>query len=60
MPMMIELVIKTGRRIEDIRAGLLSLEHDNYITWADKSMLRDIVIGLGQGTEDRHAPRGCK
>ncbi|MGW8958633.1 hypothetical protein [Paenibacillus sp. NPDC055715] len=44
LPTMKELEIKTGRRTEDIKAGLLALEQDNYITWADKSTLRDIVI----------------
>lgn len=44
MPTMQELEIKTGRRTEDIRAGLLALEKDNYILWDDKSSLRDIVI----------------
>ncbi|MCV9947773.1 hypothetical protein [Paenibacillus sp. BT-177] len=44
MPKMQELEIKTGRRTEDIRAGLLVLEKDNYILWDDKSSLRDIVI----------------
>ncbi|AJE54183.1 hypothetical protein [Paenibacillus polymyxa] len=44
MPTMQELEIKTGRRTEDIRAGLLVLEKDNYILWDDKSSLRDIVI----------------
>ncbi|UMY53108.1 hypothetical protein MLD56_16165 [Paenibacillus peoriae] len=39
-----ELEIKTGRRIEDIRAGLQALERDNYILWGDKTILRDIVI----------------
>ncbi|MGG4499580.1 hypothetical protein [Paenibacillus polymyxa] len=44
MPTMQELEIKTGRRTEDIRSGLLALEKDNYILWDDKSSLRDIVI----------------
>ncbi|MBY7740312.1 LexA family transcriptional regulator [Paenibacillus polymyxa] len=44
MPTMNELEVKTGRRSEDIRAGLLALEKDNYILWDDKSCLRDIVI----------------
>lgn len=44
MPTMQELEIKTGRSVEDIRAGLLALEKDNYTLWDDKSSLRDIVI----------------
>ncbi|WP_283657101.1 hypothetical protein [Paenibacillus sp. RC343] len=44
MPTMKELEIKTGRSVADIKAGLLVLEKNNYITWADKSSLRDIVI----------------
>lgn len=44
MPTMEELEIKTGRRTEDLRTGLLTLEQDNYIAWGDKSFLRDIVI----------------
>lgn len=44
MPTMNELEVKTGRRVEDIRTGLLALEQDNYITWEDKSDTRHIVI----------------
>ncbi|WP_068499795.1 hypothetical protein [Paenibacillus kribbensis] len=39
-----ELEIKTGRRVEDIRAGLLELERDNYIVWEDKLDTSHIVI----------------
>ncbi|MEE4577888.1 hypothetical protein [Paenibacillus polymyxa] len=44
MPTMNELEIKTGRSVTDIKAGLLALEKDNYITWEDKSDTRHIVI----------------
>ncbi|MBY7736252.1 hypothetical protein MJ749_13150 [Paenibacillus polymyxa] len=44
MPTMQELEIKTGRSVEDIKSGLLSLENDNYITWEDQSDTRHIVI----------------
>ncbi|MFD1461618.1 hypothetical protein ACFQ5D_09335 [Paenibacillus farraposensis] len=44
MPTIKELEIKTGRSVTDIKAGLLALEQDNYIAWADKSTLRDIII----------------
>ncbi|WP_226001026.1 hypothetical protein [Paenibacillus sp. BJ-4] len=44
MPTMQELEIKTGRRVEDLKAGLLALEQDNYILWEDKTNLRDVVI----------------
>ncbi|WP_342414580.1 hypothetical protein NST83_13480 [Paenibacillus sp. FSL R10-2782] len=44
MPTMAELETKTGRPTADIRAGLIELERDNYIMWAYKSTLRDIVI----------------
>ncbi|OAZ50488.1 hypothetical protein [Paenibacillus polymyxa] len=39
-----ELKVKTGRSVEDIKSGLLSLENDNYITWEDQSDTRHIVI----------------
>ncbi|MDY8094193.1 hypothetical protein UY456_14425 [Paenibacillus polymyxa] len=39
-----ELEIKTGRRAEDIKAGLLALEKDNYIVWEDKTDTRHIII----------------
>ncbi|MCP3746593.1 hypothetical protein [Paenibacillus sp. A3M_27_13] len=41
MPTMKEL---EGRRIEDIKAGLLALEKDNYILWENKSDTWHIVI----------------
>ncbi|WP_260631840.1 hypothetical protein [Paenibacillus polymyxa] len=44
MPTMPELEVKTGRNVADIKAGLLALEQDNYITWEDKSDTRHIVI----------------
>lgn len=44
MPTMKELEIKTGRRVADIKAGLLALEQDNYIVWENKSDTRHIVI----------------
>ncbi|MFT9367043.1 hypothetical protein [Paenibacillus polymyxa] len=44
LPTMKELEIKTGRRTEDIKAGLLALEQDNYIVWENKSDTRHIVI----------------
>ncbi|MGO4952058.1 hypothetical protein [Paenibacillus sp. DRB1-1] len=39
-----ELEIKTGRRTEDIKEGLLALERDNYILWDNKSDTRHIRI----------------
>ncbi|MNW33487.1 hypothetical protein D3C74_104490 [compost metagenome] len=44
LPTMKELEIKTGRRTEDIKAGLLALEKDNYILWENKLDTRHIVI----------------
>ncbi|WP_090738500.1 hypothetical protein [Paenibacillus sp. Mc5Re-14] len=44
MPTMNELEIKTGRSVTDIKAGLLALEKDNYITWEDKSNTQHIVV----------------
>ncbi len=41
---MLDLEIKTGRRTEDIKAGLLALEQDNYILWENKTDTRHIVI----------------
>ncbi|MGW8957971.1 hypothetical protein [Paenibacillus sp. NPDC055715] len=54
-----EMEIKTGRRTEDIRAELLALEKDHYISWEDKSHLRDIVIIEGwECGQSRPMPTG--
>jgi hypothetical protein len=44
MPTMQELEIKTGRRTEGIKAGLLALEKNSYIVWDNKTDTDNIVI----------------
>ncbi|MMZ51552.1 hypothetical protein D1872_132920 [compost metagenome] len=47
-----ELEIKTGRRIEDIRAGLQALERDNYILWGIRPFC-EILSFWRAGSVDR-------
>ncbi|MNP46142.1 hypothetical protein D3C76_1401180 [compost metagenome] len=44
MPTMPELKIKTGRKQEDIYAGLRGLVEQKHILWPDNPMLETIVI----------------
>lgn len=59
MPDMSELVIKTGRKSEEIKNAISRLEEENYITWDDKSSAQSITIieGWERGTINSNKPQ---